>query len=72
MSSSVESIYIIDVGYTEVSDNLSFCSILMSPPPVWNLKAVSLIQLFDISSLVLLTSRVPLSVLSFPAFGPFS
>ena len=43
-------------------------------PPVWNLRAVSLILLFYIyiSSLVLLPSPVILSVFSFSAFGPFS
>ena len=41
-------------------------------PPVWNLRAASLIQLFYISSLVLLPSPVAISVLPFSAFGPFS
>ena len=43
-------------------------------PPVRNLRAVSLIRLFYISSLVLLPSPVALSLLSCPlsAFGPFS
>ena len=39
--------------------------------PVWNLRAVSLIPLFCISSLVLLPSPVALFVLSSSAFGPF-
>ena len=44
---------------------------LMSPPCLWNLRAVSLIPLFCISSLVLLLpSPFTLSVLS--AFGPLS
>ena len=41
-------------------------------PPVWNLRAASLITLFCIFSLVLLPSPVTISVLSFSAFGPFS
>ena len=44
---------------------------LMSPP-VWNLRAFSLIPLFYISSLLLLPSPVALAVLSFSAFGTFS
>ena len=42
---------------------------LMSPPPVWNIRASSLIPLFSIYSLVLLPSPVAISVLSFSAFG---
>ena len=42
------------------------------PPPVWNLRAASLIPLVYISSLVLLPSPVSSYVLSFSAFGPFS
>ena len=43
-------------------------------PPVWNLRAVGLIPLFYICSFVLLlmSSPVALSVLSFSALGPFS
>ena len=44
---------------------------LMSPP-VWNFRAVSLILLFYMSSLVLLPSSVARSVISFSAVGPFS
>jgi hypothetical protein len=40
-------------------------------PPVWNLRAASLIPLFYISSLVL-PSPAAISVLPFSAFGPFS
>ena len=40
------------------------------PPPVWNLRAVSLIPLFYISSLVFLPSPVALSVSSFSAHSP--
>ena len=43
----------------------------VSPLSVWNLRAVSLIPLFYICSLVLLPSPVALSVLSFSAFCPF-
>ena len=39
------------------------------PPPVWNIRASSLIPLFSIYSLVLLPSPVAISVLSFSAFG---
>ena len=42
------------------------------PPPVWNLRAVSLIPLFYISSFVFLPSPVALSDLSFSAFAPSS
>ena len=41
-------------------------------PPVWNLRAVSLIPLLYSSSHVRLPSPVALSVLAFSAFGPFS
>ena len=46
---------------------------LMSPllTPVWNLRAFGLIPLLYISFFVLLPSPVPLSALSFSAFGPF-
>ena len=42
----------------------------LSLPPVWNLRAFSLIPLF--STIVFLPSPVVLSVVSFSAFGPFS
>ena len=41
-------------------------------PPVWTLRAVSLIPLFYICSLFLLPSPVALYVLPFSGFGPFS
>ena len=44
----------------------------MMSPPVWNLRAASLIPLFYISSLVLLPSPAAISVLPFSAFDPFS
>ena len=44
---------------------------VMSPPPVWNIKAVSLIPCFYISSFALLLSPVALSVILF-CFCPFS
>ena len=65
--STVGCVSVAPKGRPEISDNFYL-------PPVENLRAFSLILLFYIyiSSLVLLSSSVDLSVLSFSAFGPFS